>query len=147
MAQAGPMASVTGSSGGWMKEAIAKVQEAMPRRDFAGGGEMASGLAQKADQARNTLQEMNTKLSSALQESDIGKSAKKFIEDMNRMMDPSNRGLKFIPHDHGGQMIAQVIDKVTGKVIAQIPPQEVGGFAGSPAEKPRGVRRPQGMTA
>lgn len=47
----------------------------------------------------------------------------KSIEDMNKALSMLNRSLKFVVHEDTGKLMVQVIDKESGKVIKEIPPQ------------------------
>jgi len=47
----------------------------------------------------------------------------KSIEDMNKALSMLNRSLKFVVHEETGKLMVQVIDKESGRVIKEIPPQ------------------------
>lgn len=47
----------------------------------------------------------------------------KSIEDMNKALSMLNRSLKFVVHEDTGKLMVQVIDKESGRVIKEIPPQ------------------------
>jgi len=92
----------------------ARLQNPLPSNVFTGNGARDARTAQ----AENSPEQQNPAPDPHLSES--------FLKTLNKDMETLHRvGVQFSVHKDTGQTVVRVVDKDSGKLIRQIPPQEL----------------------
>lgn len=90
----------------------------------------ANNEKQKSEQMRDLKEDVSDKVEpkelNFLQNSDkIKKALEQVADGLNEMVKVFNRKIDFIVHDDTNRTMVKVIDTETGKILREIPPEEI----------------------